>query len=304
MQENYLAKWLNNELTEEELATFKKSAEYATYEKIARATNRLKAPEFDQTKAWEQLKEKTTTNKETKVVVLNPFKNFLRVAAVIAILLTGSYFFLNSLDQTYESQFAQQTEVVLPDNSEIVLNAASKVSFSENKWDKKRDVALEGEAFFKVAKGKKFTVTTSSGKIAVLGTQFNVKNRDDFFMVSCFEGLVSVTYNNEEIKLPAGTSFTVIDGNVSKGTALRNGKPSWLNKESSFTSTPLKFVLAEFERQFNIKVETQNINTNKLFTGTFSNSDINLALKSISTPTQIRFKLGEEKVLFYDENTP
>ena len=34
MQENYLAKWLNNDLTEEELAVFKKSAEYASYEKL------------------------------------------------------------------------------------------------------------------------------------------------------------------------------------------------------------------------------------------------------------------------------
>ena len=39
MQENYLAKWLNNDLSEEELAVFKKSAEYASYEKLMKERN-------------------------------------------------------------------------------------------------------------------------------------------------------------------------------------------------------------------------------------------------------------------------
>jgi len=47
MQENYLAKWLNNELTEVELAEFKKSDEYASYKRILEATNTLEAPDFD-----------------------------------------------------------------------------------------------------------------------------------------------------------------------------------------------------------------------------------------------------------------
>ena len=47
MQENYLAKWLNGELTEEELADFKKSDAYASYVKIRTASENLEAPDFD-----------------------------------------------------------------------------------------------------------------------------------------------------------------------------------------------------------------------------------------------------------------
>ncbi len=47
MQENYLAKWLNNELTEAELAEFKKSETYASYQRIVDATDTMEAPDFD-----------------------------------------------------------------------------------------------------------------------------------------------------------------------------------------------------------------------------------------------------------------
>ena len=77
-----------------------------------------------------------------------------------------------------------------------------------------------------------------------------------------------------------------------------------MNNESSFRSTPLSYVLDEFQRQYDIEVETRNIDLEQLFTGTFSNTNMDLALQSISTPSQISFKLEENKVLFYAENTP
>ncbi|UWX55627.1 FecR family protein [Maribacter litopenaei] len=137
------------------------------------------------------------------------------------------------------------------DNSEILLNAESTLSYNEKNWDSNRAIKLEGEAYFKVAKGKKFTVTTSQGTISVLGTQFNVENRNGFFEVTCYEGLVSVIFNNEEFKLPAGNSAIAVNGQLKRSQVEINGQPSWVNKESSFKSLPLKYVLAELQRQYN-----------------------------------------------------
>jgi len=303
MQENYLAKWLNNELSDEELAQFKASEEYASYQKIAHASKRLTAPEFNTDAEWISFRD-NTLKESTKVVALQPYKSFLRVAAVIAVLLGGAYFYLNSGNEHYATEFAQKTEVVLPDASEVLLNSGSELAFSEKNWADNRTLKLTGEAYFKVAKGKKFTVSTTGGTVTVLGTQFNVESRKDFFEVTCYEGLVSVTYNNIEQKLPAGNSFVVINGEIQPTDAVVMTTPSWTRNESTFKSVPLKFVLDEFERQFNIEVETQDINTEQLFTGTFNNTDINIALESISTPSQIRYKLGTDKVLFYAGNTP
>jgi len=233
MQENYLAKWLNNELSKAELAEFKKSDAYASYQRILNATDKLETPEFNEDEILMAVNNRRTLEK-TKVVQLNPFKKFMKV---------------------------------LPDNSEVTLNADSQLSYSIKNWTEERNISLNGEAFFKVAKGKRFTVATEAGTVAVLGTQFNVENRDGFFEVTCFEGLVSVTYEGKEIKLPAGTSFVAVNGQIVESQDARGTEPSWLNDESTFKSIPLKYVLREFERQHNIEVETEHVDTDQLYSG-------------------------------------
>ena len=298
MQENYLAKWLSGELTEKELQEFTSSEEYHAYKKLVDTSGSLKAPDFDVDAALQQVKN-TTQQSKGKVVQMKPYKRVFQIAAVIAVLVTGSYFFVNSLDENVGTINAEIAEVVLPDSSEIILNASSQVSYNKKKWDKERNVDLEGEAFFKVAKGKKFTVSTRDGVVAVLGTQFNVENRKGYFEVACYEGIVSVTYQNQEIALPAGNGLQIIDGQLKMLEVTKGSAPSWIQKESSFTSTPLSYVLTEIERQFNITIEAKDINTKERFTGSFSNTDLNLALKSVSTPSQLQYTIEGNKVTLY-----
>ncbi len=303
MQENYLAKWLNNELTEAELEEFKSSEEYAAYMRISEASADLKAPEFDMDKTWNDFREQRE-DRGAKVVVMRPVQKLMRIAAAIAVIFMISYFYINSLDETISTQYAQRETVILPDASEVILNAGSEITFSKKKWDQQRNIQLEGEAFFKVAKGKKFTVTTDKGTVTVLGTQFNVEQRKGFFEVTCYEGLVSVIFNDRETRLDAGSSFVAFNGNVIESKAPESAQPSWMNDESSFRSIPLKFVLNELERQYDIEISIKDVDTLQLFTGTFSNTNINLALESISAPYQIQYRIEGNKVLFYAEDTP
>ncbi|MGB5459526.1 MAG: FecR family protein, partial [Eudoraea sp.] len=288
---------------DEELAVFKKSAEYASYEKLMEVSGTLEAPDFDMDKALNDLNN-NKLNKDVKVIKMNPMRKLWRVAAAIAVIFVVSYFYISTLDESVSTQYAERSEVRLPDNSEIILNADSRITYSEKNWDKERNISLRGEAFFKVAKGQKFTVATNDGLVTVLGTQFNVENRKGFFEVTCYEGLVSVIFNGEETKLPAGNSFIAINGSVLKTESPVNTTPSWMSNESTFKSIPLNYVLDEFERQYDVKIKTQNVNLEQLFTGSFSNTNINLALQSISTPSQIKYELEGNNVLFYAENAP
>ncbi|MGI9546618.1 MAG: FecR family protein [Flavobacteriaceae bacterium] len=304
MQENYLAKWLNNELSEEELKEFKNSDEYTSYMKILEVSNQIEAPEFELDKAWRDFRD-NRQDRGAKVVVMRPVQKLMRIAAAVSVLFVISYFYINSLDETITTNYAQRETVILPDASEVILNAGSEITFSKKKWDQKRNINLEGEAFFKVAKGQKFTVQTETGTITVLGTQFNVEQRKGFFEVTCYEGLVSVQFNNAQTKLAAGSSFVAINGEIIKTQLAENEHPSWISDESSFRSIPLKFVLSELERQYDIEVTTKDIDTVLLFTGTFSNTNLNLALESISAPYQINYKIEKgNQVLFYAEDTP
>ena len=303
MQENYLAKWLNNELTPEELEIFKQSPEYASYQKLADISSQLEAPAFDVEQAFMDNQQRREAA-APKVVRLSSYKMVWRIAAAIAVIFALSLGYISTLTERVNTQYAERQEIVLPDASEVILNAGSELSYKSKRWAEDRRVKLEGEAFFKVAKGQTFTVETDAGDVQVLGTQFNVEQRNGFFEVSCYEGLVQVTYKDTKQDLPAGSSLVIIDGQKFTANVPVNAAPSWIFNESSFNSIPLAYVLDELKRQYDIKVTTENIDLSQHFTGTFSNTNLDLALQSISTPTQLSYTLEGNKVLFYAKNTP
>ncbi|MBT8320487.1 MAG: FecR family protein [Eudoraea sp.] len=298
MQENYLAKWLNNELSDEEQRQFEQSEEFASYQKLIDASGKLSAPEFDVEKALADVQQRRG-NTGGKVIHLNTFQRFIRVAAAVAAIAVLSLYFLSTSDKSVRTDFAERSEVVLPDNSEIILNAGSEITYSEKNWEKERSLNLKGEAFFKVAKGEKFQVATAEGTVTVLGTQFNVENRNGYFEVTCFEGLVSVNYKGEETQLAAGDAFLAIRGKVIPTDSPSEKVPVWMLDESNFKSTPLTYVLGELERQFDLEVTTQNVDLDQLYTGSFSNTNLNLALESISAPSNLEFTIEGKQVLIY-----
>ncbi|RTL10293.1 MAG: iron dicitrate transport regulator FecR, partial [Flavobacteriaceae bacterium] len=195
MDEDYkLAKWLNNELTAEELAEFKQNPDFALYEKIKENSARLKTPTFDQDK---MLSNVVATKKATKVVKLQQ-NWFVRIAAVLVITLGLSFFIVNNFKEKYYGTELIQS-VSLPDNSEVIVNKNSYIEYKTFFWKNNRTIDLKGEAYFKVAKGKTFEVNTNLGKVTVLGTQFNVNSKDNTFEVTCYEGKVKVNYKNQEL---------------------------------------------------------------------------------------------------------
>ena len=141
-----------------------------------------------------------------------------------------------------------------------------------------------------MAKGSRFDVETADGIISVLGTQFNVKAREGYFEVICFEGMVAVKVGQKIVELPPENMFRIIDGTFSTSSALKDPSPAWLRNESSFKSVPFKLVLKEFERQYDVSITTNNMNLEQLFTGRFTHDNLSLALNSISLPLNLQFK--------------
>jgi len=297
-QEKNILKWFNNELSEQELADLKQSDEFKTFSKIAHYGSYFQAPKLDAQKTLLNFKENHLAKKEVKVRTLN-FKAYYKVAAVAVIMLCASYFMFFNNNMSFETRIAQTKTLALPDNSEVILNSASLLSYNKKEWKHKRDLELDGEEFFKVSKGQKFTVHTDVGSIQVLGTQFNIKERDDYFEVQCYEGIVAVTHNNQEVKLTKGKTFRIINGTIENVEDFNTLIPSWLRSESSFVEVPLSQVIDELERQYNIKTLLENIDTTQLFTGTFTHTDKNIALQSVTIPLKLSYKINKDTVTFY-----
>ncbi|SDX44993.1 FecR family protein [Flavobacterium degerlachei] len=297
--EKEILKWLNGDLSSQEIEDLKKSEGLETLEKIAHYSSNLETPKVDAQKALDHFKSRNKSKKETKVRTLN-FKMMYRAAAVIVVLLTSAYFLFYNTTTSFETQIAQTKTFHLPDDSEVLLNAASKITFNEKKWDKNRDLTLEGEAYFQVKKGQTFSVNTADGVVKVLGTHFNVKQRKNYFEVSCFEGLVSVTHNNETIKLPPGKTFRLINNTIEDVPDFNAQNPSWMQQESSFDRIPLDQVIAELERQYDIKIKTEGVDTSKLFTGSFTHKDQKIALEAITIPLKLSYKIEGKTIIFYN----
>ncbi len=298
MQKYDLAKWLSGEMSAEEFRSFKESPEYAAYTKIAESSKHLETPPFDAVAQLEHFKA-TQFKKQPKVIALRPLKLVIQVAAVLA-LLFATYWIYSSRETVISSNMAQSYEVLLPDTSMVRLNADSELSFNDSKWEDNRRVSLRGEAYFVVAKGKKFDVKTSNGIISVLGTQFNVKSRSDYFEVTCYEGLVQVVSGSHNVKLRAGATFRQLNQEIIPLENTVQTSPSWLDNESSFKAVPLTYVLEELERQYAIEVIPSDIDLQQLYSGSFVNNDLTLALQSISIPLHLEFKIEGSKVLIYE----
>ncbi|QJB33199.1 FecR domain-containing protein [Chitinophaga oryzae] len=106
--------------------------------------------------------------------------------------------------------------ITLSDGTQIWLNCASKLRFPFSFPDNKREVYLEGEAWFIVAANpdQPFEVHTPNTSITVLGTAFNVNGYDDERVrVSLVEGALTVKGASDEVTLKPGMECVYGDYN-------------------------------------------------------------------------------------------
>ncbi|MBR9845024.1 MAG: FecR family protein [Algicola sp.] len=284
-KEELIQKWLDHDLNAQELEAFKQLEDYTALRKLDANLKYFKAPEYNTSENLEQVLRTIQSKKQKKT---NWLPTAIKIAAIFVICFSV-YFYTTTLDTTINTLASQKQSVALPDNSIAELNAMSTLVFNESDWTDHREVSLEGEAFFKVAKGSQFDVRTEDGIISVLGTQFNIKQRDNYFEVICYEGKVAVTYDTTITKLLPGDSFFVLDGKLMTTEKENQSVPSWLQNQSRFKSLPYREVIAEFERQHNVFISLENIDDSQLFTGSFTHNDIEIALKSITLPLHLTY---------------
>lgn len=296
-REELIKKWLDHNLNGEEQKAFEQLEDYNELLKMDSTLKDFESPSFSIDSAYKDLKPKLNRSQEKTNTW---YKTLLKIAAIFAIALSV-YYYSTTIDSQFDTNVAEQSTIKLPDASTVDLNANSILTFNKANWSKNREVTLTGEAFFKVAKGQKFDVITNDGIVSVLGTQFNVKQRDSYFEVTCYEGLVAVTHNDKTVELKPTHTFRIIDGKLLANEKENTAQPSWLRGESSFRSVPLKHVISEFKNQYNLTVVTDNIDTSRLFTGSFTHKNLDLALQSITIPLNLSYSKLEQSILLKRE---
>lgn len=294
--ETFLARWINNELSQEELDKFEQSPDFLLYQKIAEKSSLLETPNFEKAKVFGAIQGTIQSQEKPKGKVRTLFPKWMYAAAASVVILLGVFYFFN-LKTNYETNFGEQLAIMLPDDSEVILNSKSKISFAKRNWENNRQVTLDGEAFFKVQKGSSFTVKTPQGTVTVLGTQFNVATYKDFIEVRCFEGKVSVATTKAEKILTQGNAFRQIKATPVESWTFTNTTPGWRKGESSFTSIPLKYVIAALEKQYQIQIIAKDIDVDQKFSGSFTHKNLQIALQTVFVPMKIGVTFTDEKTV-------
>jgi transmembrane sensor len=235
--------------------------------------------------AWGELAPKLT---EARVVggEFNWTKALTWASAAVAIFL--AVLFWPSSPAMQEITALHQQKVVLPDQSVLYLNAGSHAKFAEE-WSDSREVELNGQGFFEVQPGSSFVVKTPQGQVEVLGTSFDVYTREQDFRVACYTGKVRVTASDAVKDIVPG-QIAMLQENQLHISGFDVQRADWRSGNFYFTNEPLANVFNEIARQFNVTIETVGL-PDRIFTGRFSNTNLNQALETICLPMELTYQI-------------
>ena len=195
----------------------------------------------------ERVNLRTGYNKEHLTNIAS-YQKFARVAAVIVPLFLfagGMFYYLSPHNEMIEISVAygEQKRLILPDSSEVWLNAGSSILYPETFAKDKRLVMLDGEAYFSVKKDtvSPFIVETSQLSVKVLGTRFNVK-----------------AYPNDE-KITTTLTSGKVEVSVRSQPPHMNDTNCWMAGKLVFTNASAGEIFRTLERHYNTTIDNTAI---------------------------------------------
>jgi transmembrane sensor len=229
------------------------------------------------------------------------------------LLLVGGYFFLTQLEEkaiVYRTAFGENATFILPDSSIVILNGNTKLTHAAS-WDHNttREVWIEGEAFFDVThKGKagnaRFVVHTPGLEVEVLGTQFNVFNRDDKTNVVLNSGKVKVNITSEKdtstLMMRPGETVEYFrqKETVVKKPVNADVLTSWRNKVLVFEDTPLHRVGEIIEYTYGLNVVFKDsIQANQKLAGTIPSDNLDVLLTALAKSSNLNITRNKNQII-------
>lgn len=252
------------------------------------------------------------TKKQPKVVMMRRRSWFAwsAAASVLVFLSIASFLhFSKDFNQlTFTTGNGKRQAIQLPDGSKVQLNANSTLHyFPDNWWDKKeRQVWLDGEAFFEVEKkalGTKFIVHAGNMKVAVLGTQFNVRSRGEDAEVVLTEGKVELDVEAQKIMMQPGdlVSYSKKIHKVASKKVKTADYVAWKDGITVFNNT-LSEVAKELEIIYGVKfqIQKESLKTRKIQLSVPTDS-LEQVLKTLQLlyPDEISISQENEQVIIF-----
>jgi ferric-dicitrate binding protein FerR (iron transport regulator) len=212
---------------------------------------------------------------------------------------------------TISTTRGKQYHIILPDKTQVWLNAASSLKFPVAFNGKERKVALIGEGYFEVTKNPKqpFIVIANDTKVRVLGTHFNVMayTNEGAVKTTLLEGSVEV--GNRQSAIGSRKSLILkpgeqaIDRPDSKMTIDRSPNleqtMAWKNGEFRFENTGIETIMRQVERWYNLDVVYKGaIPTDLGLSGVIAQTEkVTQLLDILEATHRVRFSVEGNKII-------
>ena len=254
--------------------------------------------------------------------------NLLKYAALAIILIGISSLLVYKytgyqLDKTFTEigvLRGSKTQMTLADGTKLWLNASSKIKYSQNFNNDERDVFLEGEAWFDVAKNsrKPFNVFAGGVVVQAVGTIFNVKAYPDEKIVetTLVEGTVIVGADNkssEKIVLKPNEQVLynkpdIQNSEIEKILVTKGIKAelftSWISDKLVISSEDLESLTVKLGRKYDVVFHFDDNSLKKLrFTGVLKNETIEQILEVLKISSPVNYRIREREIWLTRKNS-
>ena len=213
----------------------------------------------------------------------------------------------NTLTVPYGKRF----DLLLSDGTKVTLNSGTSLKYPvQFLKTRNRQVFLDGEAFFNVAKdsANAFIVNTGELNVRVLGTKFNLSSypEDHFVNTTLLEGSVSV-YNKQDTFDSSNASLLepgykaewnkynrqilVEEADIAMHT-------DWLNGKIILRHVPFKNIVKKLERHYNVEIVNNNPKLDEeLFTASFDVETIDQVFKTFNLTYRMDYKINDRQII-------
>ena len=232
---------------------------------------------------WNELEAKTDPDTELvldrvnqrigyKEIVHRPFyQKLTRIAAVLIplFMMAGGYLYYTSTQNKWieiSVAYGDKKHFLLPDSSEIWLNAGTVVKYPKEFSKVQRLVHLDGEAYFSIRKNtsKPFIVETSQLSVKVLGTRFNVKAypNDEKITTTLTSGKVEVSVRSQPphiLKPDEQLTYDKKSSDIHISVIDTNDTNCWMAGKLVFTNASAGEIFRTLERHYNTTIDNTAI---------------------------------------------
>ncbi len=299
---NLIARFLVNKTTKEEwdtLESWKQESEENLSELLEMqaiwndSIDLKEYKEYDKKSAWDLINDQIEEEPVVKKKTLS-LKWIGGIAASIAILLSAALY-LSSGDLEGYNHVASNGVVetlTLPDGSDISINRNSEIDYATN-FTENRNVILDGEAYFDVERNEErpFTIVTDEANVRVLGTSFNIHEKENSVEVFVTSGSVEVSVGDEKVVLTKNEMVSCQDGKITKLKVPGANYLSWKSSKLIFEEAALHKVVEDLRRHYKVQLvfSIDSKAMNHPITDTFADEDFESVLETLVLITGIKY---------------